>query len=163
MKSIIIDTCALIALIDVEHPHNEVAVRLVSSAYELGYVLYLSSIVAAEYSVKGNINDVLEMKPFSVLNFDLRHAREAGRIQQELRIAVQQSGDTNISRTVIINDTKIIAQANIEECSYILTLDKKTLAAKAKKIDSCVKTLLLQDGYHANLLIEDGGQMSLGI
>lgn len=70
------------------------------------------------------------------------------------------------NRSVVRNDLKILAQAQIEECGIILTEDETTLtrwAARLSGSNHCrVVSILLKDGFRPDEL-KDPEQKTLGI
>jgi hypothetical protein len=70
------------------------------------------------------------------------------------------------NRSVVRNDLKILAQAQIEECSIILTEDANTLTRWAERLrgsDHCrVSSILLRDGFRPAEL-KNPDQKTLGI
>lgn len=70
------------------------------------------------------------------------------------------------NRSVVRNDLKILAQAEIEECSIILTEDANTLTRWAERLRSSnqsrVSSVLLKDGFRPDEL-KDPEQKTLGI
>ena len=114
--------------------------------------MFLSAIVASEFEVMQPVSD-LPMNCFNILNFNMIHAATSGSLYRSLKA----SPDTATkpvdygARHVIINDIKIIAQAQCEDISVIIAEDKKTLAKiveKLRNMKQCnVRCALLCEGF----------------
>jgi hypothetical protein len=84
----------------------------------------LSTISIAEYCVKGDF-DELPMRNLRVLPFTIDHARRAGPFTGSLLDRLRQPGSDD-DRAVVINDVKLLAQAEVDpRISHFLTKDKR--------------------------------------
>ncbi|MBU2650901.1 MAG: hypothetical protein KKA81_08195 [Bacteroidetes bacterium] len=74
--------------------------------------MMISTISIAEYCVGGNINE-LPLKNLQILPFNLDHAKRTGEFARHI---FQNKGRVKLTeRNIIPNDTKLFAQADIEE------------------------------------------------
>lgn len=91
---------------------------------ENNFKLLISTIAIAEYCVGGDISE-LPLRNLQVVPFNLEHAR---RTSELARIAFQNKGTLQInSRNIIPNDTKLFAQADIDDSvSYYISSDNES-------------------------------------
>ena len=105
-----------------------------------------SAIVAAEFQVKQAVND-LPLRNFIVLPFNIDHAMRTGILMRDL------SRDDGDDRVAVKDDMKLIAQADCESITHVLTEDKNTLAKyldRLRQAGSCkVRAIVLSQGFDA--------------
>jgi predicted nucleic acid-binding protein len=83
--------------------------------------MYLSTIVVAEYCVKGDVGE-LPLTNLRLLPFNMVHAMRAGPFTATL--LQQRKRDGAEDRTVVLNDVKLLAQAETSPpISHFLTKD----------------------------------------
>ena len=87
--------------------------------------LYLSSIVIAEYSVKGDIAD-LPLKTMKIIPFDYFDGKTAGEFHSILLNNKTQLEE--IERNVIKDDCKLIAQLYNRKLEAYITKDQKSFS-----------------------------------
>lgn len=142
---IMYDTGALISLFDKTRERHEKMLAMHESILSDGKsVILLSPIVLSEYGVKGDALAVLKQSRFVTSAYNERHAIEAARLKKSTMFNDELRSEAN-TRFVIINDTQIIAQANIEGVDYVLTEDQNTFfkTAKALKDSGLIATEVL--------------------
>jgi predicted nucleic acid-binding protein len=146
LSSLLLDTSFLISLADPARPHHAVAKQYLVESLARAVPLYLSTIVASEFHVKQTVND-LPLRNFIVLPFNFDHAMMAGRLMGSL---VRDAGD---SRGAVKDDVKLIAQAECESITHVLTEDQSTLAKYADRLRaqglSQLRPILLAAGFDA--------------
>lgn len=123
---------------------------------------HLSTLVVAEFECGQPASD-LPLAHFHILPFNFRHAVDSAKYHRQIK-GMEQVDEAN--RSVVRNDLKILAQAQIEECSVILTEDSNTLtrwADRLRRSDHCrISSLLLKDGFRPDEL-RNPKQKTLGI
>ncbi len=153
MISILLDTSFLISLAIPGRPNHTVAKRYLTESLSRGVPLYLSTIVASEFQVKQAVND-LPLRNFIVLPFNIDHAMRTGILMRNFQ---RDDGD---DRAAVKDDVKLIAQADCESISHVLTEDQNTLAkylTRLRQSGTCnVRPIILADGFDAAWL--NGGQ-----
>ena len=104
--------------------------------------LYLSSIVIAEYSVKGDIAD-LPLKTMKIIPFDFFDGRIAGEFHSILLNLHKQ----NIERekNVVKDDCKLIAQIYNRKLDAYITKDRKSFG-------QIINPLMQEKGFSVELL-----------
>jgi hypothetical protein len=142
---VLLDTSFLISFANPLRPHHAVAVEWFRHCVKNRIPLGLSTIVAAEFEMNERITD-LPLRNFHVVPFNMPHAQKAGSFQNLLR-----DRDPADKRNVVINDLKILAQAEVEQFGMILTEDANTLTKYANRLGEAglgnVKALLLKEGF----------------
>jgi predicted nucleic acid-binding protein len=144
LTSILVDTSYLITLADKTRPHHHVAVRYFREALRHGATLHLSTIVASEFQVGQDVQD-LPLRNFLVVPFNFDHAQTCGDLSRHIK------RDPADSRNAAKDDLKLVAQAICESITHIITEDASTLARyveRARMAGICdIQTILLQDGF----------------
>ena len=162
MVKICVDTSFLISFADPSRPNHAVAVDYFHHCVANEHMLCLSTLVVAEFEVVQPVSD-LPLGNFHILPFNFRHAVESANYHRQIK-GTEPVDEAN--RSVVRNDLKILAQAQIEECSIILTEDANTLTRWAERLRSSnhcrVSSLLLKDGFRPDDL-KNPDQKSLGI
>ena len=146
MISILLDTSFLIALADPGRVNHPVAKQYLVESLARSVPLYLSAIVAAEFQVKQSVND-LPLRNLIVLPFNIDHAMRTGILMRDV------SRDDGDDRVAVKDDIKLIAQADCESITHVLTEDKNTLAKYLDRLcqaGSCkVRAIVLSQGFDA--------------
>jgi len=162
MLKICVDTSFLITFADPSRPNHSVAVDYFRYCVGNGHMLYLSTLVVAEFEFGQPITD-LPLGNFHILPFNFRHAVKSAIFHRQIK-STEPVDEAN--RSVVRNDLKILAQAEIEECSIILSEDANTLTRWAERLRSSnqcrVSSILLKDGFRADEL-RHPEQKTLGI
>jgi hypothetical protein len=86
--------------------------------------MVISTISIAEYCVRGDISE-LPLRHLKIIPFNVNHAKKAGEFA---RVVFQNKDELKLpQRSIIPNDTKLFAQADIESnVQYYLTTDKES-------------------------------------
>lgn len=145
MRSALVDTSFLITLARPDdRPRHGVAQQYFRACIDRKVLLYLSTIVIAEFSVRQPIDD-LGLRNFVVLPFVIEHAIKAGR---PLGLLQRVAGD---DRATVKDDIKLIAQCSIGGIDAVLTEDHRTLDRYVERLraDRHVTTrcVVLADGF----------------
>jgi hypothetical protein len=110
--------------------------------------MWISVVAAGEFEVRQPVSD-LPLQNFRIQPYNLAHALRAAAL---LRVLPRQpSQHPEETRRVIINDLKILAQAEEEQIAVLLTEDANTLSRLATRLrerkDASVRVLLLKEGF----------------
>jgi len=154
-KSVLLDTSFFLRFLNEADPLFKNADGYYRFFLERGFPLFVSTIAVSEYCVKGH-TDELPLKNLRVLPFNLPHAVKAGEFA---RLVFDNRGTLQLTtRKIIPNDTKLFAQADVEEnVGYYLSSD-----TESKKIYD----FLVQSGAKPNFQFIDlhiSHQTSFGI
>jgi predicted nucleic acid-binding protein len=163
MLQVSLDTSFLITFADPERPNHSVAVDYFRHCLVHRIPMWLSAIAAGEFEVKQPVSD-LPLQNFRVQPYNLPHAIRAAALFRALRD--DNSSPIEERRSIIINDLKILAQAEEEEIPVILTEDRNTLSKLTDKLrlngQVKVRVLLLADGFKpGRLATPDQDEFSL--
>jgi predicted nucleic acid-binding protein len=134
-ESVLLDTSFFLRFLNDRDPLFKNADDYYNYFLSKGYNLIISTISIAEYCVKGKI-DELPLKNIRVLPFNIDHAQKAGLFAREV-FDMRNTGQIQINpRTVIPNDTKLFAQAEVESgIRYFASSD-----SESKKVYSILKS-----------------------
>ena len=124
-KTAYVDTGFLIRLLDENHTQHNNAVEYTNYLLEKGFIIRVSTIVIAEYCVKGEYDD-LPTKNFLPSPFNAMHAVKAGSfgkiLYKEKSKWVQEKGD----RAFLKNDAKIMAHVEADKANWYVTFDRES-------------------------------------
>lgn len=123
-RKVFCDTSFFIRLLDRASDLHNNAKGYFKYFTENNFKLLISTIAIAEYCVGGDISE-LPLRNLQVVPFNLEHAK---RTSELARIAFQNKGTLKInSRNIIPNDTKLFAQADIDNSvSYYISSDAES-------------------------------------
>lgn len=156
-RLILLDTSFFITLLSRNRTNHHTAERYLRYFLEAKDRLYLSTIVISEFCASDEW-DKLPHQFLFPLPFTVQHALKSSEFES-LRVR----GD-GASRQSVKDDIKIIAQAHIERCHFILTDDGNTLCRFVDNLRAAQKTSLralnLGAGFDESL-INGTGQTSM--
>lgn len=131
---VLLDTSFFIRLLNEEDPLHKNALGYFRYFLEHDFVIKVSTIAIAEYCVRGEVNE-LPLKNMLIIPFNFDHAQRAGKMMAEVYAEKKKRGATIMPRAVVPNDTKMFAQADVEEdISYYGTAD-----VECKKVYDMIK------------------------
>lgn len=147
---VLLDTSFLISFADDRRSNHAVAVDYFRYCLAQSIPMWISVISAGEFEVRQPIAD-LPLQNFRILPYNLLHAIKAAELYRALEKSPSKEQE---NRRIVINDLKLIAQAEEESIPVILTEDMNTLAKivgrlKAKNAAS-TDILLLSEGFTPN-------------
>lgn len=149
MIQISLDTSFLISFADPSRPHHTIAVDYFRHCSARHIPMWISVVAAGEFEVKQPISD-LPLQNFRIQPYNLAHAIRAAALLRSLQADSSQPVENN-ARKIIINDLKIIAQAEEEKIPVILTEDANTLSKIVARLRQShtrsTHVLLLKDGF----------------
>jgi len=147
MIQVSLDTSFLITFADPERPNHAVAVEYFRYCLAQRIPLWISTVVAGEFEVKEPISD-LPLQNFRIQPYNLAHAIKAAALYRTLH---DETTPVEGQRSVIINDLKVIAQAEEEQIPVVITEDANTLVRIATRLRQrggvTVNTILLKEGF----------------
>lgn len=109
----LLDTSFFIRLLNEEDPLHNNALGYFRYFLEHDFVIKISTIAIAEYSVRGDVSE-LPLKNMLIVPFNFDHAQRAGKMIAEVCAEKKKRGATIAPRAVVPNDTKMFAQADVE-------------------------------------------------
>lgn len=148
MIQVSLDTSFLISFADPSRPHHEVAKEYFRHCFSGQIPMWISVVAAGEFEVRQPVRD-LPLRNLRIQPYNLPHAIRAAEMFRKLKDAGDRHPDD--TRPIIINDLKILAQAEEEQIPVILTEDARTLFRQAERLRSVrgtsVRVLILKDGF----------------
>ncbi len=148
MIQVSLDTSFLISFADPDRPNHAVAVDYFRHCLGARVPMWISVVAAGEFEVGQPVSD-LPLQNFRVQPYNLPHAIRAAALFRKLREGPATEAEDR--RPVVINDLKIIAQAEEEQIPVILTEDTNTLSRIAERLRQVsaitVRVLLLSEGF----------------
>src|ERR1035437_10694381 len=120
MIQVSLDTSFLISFADPDRPNHAVAVDYFRHCLAQQIPMWLSTVAAGEFEVGQPISD-LPLQNFRVQPYNLPHAIRAAALFRTIR--EDNAPSVEHRRPIIINDLKILAQAEEESIPVILTED----------------------------------------
>lgn len=148
MIQVSLDTSFLITFADPGRANHSVAVDYFRHCLVQHIPMWLSAVAAGEFEVGQPVND-LPLQNFRIQPYNLPHAIRAAALFRTIREDNAPSGEDR--RPIIINDLKILAQAEEEGIPVILTEDRSTLSRLAERLRQRgqvnVRVLLLTEGF----------------
>ena len=148
MLQVSLDTSFLISFADPGRANHAVALDYFRHCLAERIPMWLSTVVAGEFEVKQPVSD-LPLQNFRIQPYNLPHAIRAAALFRALR---QEDVEAPVDRRpIIINDLKVLAQAEEESIPIILAEDRNTLSRIAERLrqkrHSQVRVLLLTEGF----------------
>lgn len=124
ISRIFLDTSFFIRLYTPEYPDHANARAYLEYFLLYSDVILLSTVVAAEFGVGESIDSLpLDNFKVRVVPFNLVHARQAAIFARHAYEARRKGSVITGKRVVIPNDTKILAQAQVEQTDCFLGRD----------------------------------------
>lgn len=124
--SVLLDTSFMIRLLNSNEPLHKNAYSYFKYFIDEEITMCFSTISVAEYCVKGDFNDI-PYRNIKILPFNIFDGKEAGKFGSTLLKARSTGVLSNIERVVIQNDTKLLAQASVnEQIKYFVTADQRS-------------------------------------
>lgn len=120
MQSVLLDTSFLITLTDPTRDHHEDTKKYYRMFIDRRVTMYLSAIVASEFQVKQEIND-LPLGNFLVLPFNINHAIPCAALCAN---SLSDRPDS-YPRVSAKDDFKLLGQCQIEGITHFITDDEK--------------------------------------
>ena len=111
---VLLDTSFFIRLLKEDDRLHQNAVEYFKYFLENDYTLKVSTIAISEFCVKGTV-DMLPLANMQILPFNYDHAVNSGRLGEITFRKKKERGAVITPRTVVPNDTKMFAQAELEE------------------------------------------------
>lgn len=119
---VMLDTAFLINLTNKNAQFHENAVKFFERFSKEQFAIYVSTIALAEYAIRDEIVN-LPLQKVRLLSFNHLHAVRAGCFGRVVSSCRKE--DAGGSRAIVLNDSKMFAQASVEHIDYVASADKK--------------------------------------
>lgn len=127
MKKILLDACFLIGLLDETSKHHKSSYDFfVRFCSDKDVILKMSTIAVSEFSVRADANII--PTNIQLLPFNYSHAIKAGEFGRVVSKCRKEASDGS-DRAIVLNDSKMFAQAEVEHFDCFVTTDSN--ASKA--------------------------------
>ena len=150
MLQVSLDTSFLITFADPGRANHAVAVDYFRHCLTKRIPMWLSAVAAGEFEVGQPVSD-LPLQNFRIQPYNLPHAIRAAALFRAIREDRGTGAEAEDRRPIIINDLKILAQAEEENIPVILTEDRNTLSRLTERLRQRgqvqVRILLLTEGF----------------
>ena len=161
MIQVSLDTSFLISFADPDRENHAVALEYFRHCSAQRVPMWISAIAAGEFEVRQPVSD-LPLQNFRIQPYNLPHAIKAAALFR----ALENEGPREDSRPIIINDLKILAQAEEDGIPVILTEDARTLSRLVTRLQEkgviSARVLLLSEGFTPGRLVRpDQGEFPL--
>jgi predicted nucleic acid-binding protein len=121
--SVLLDTSFFLRFLNTQNPLHGNAMAYFKYFLDHDFILKISTIAMAEFCVAAAIND-LPLLNLQIVPFNYNHAIKAGEFMRVVfNHRKQQSTPTVSSRVIIPNDTKMFAQADVEQVESFVSSD----------------------------------------
>ena len=162
MIQVSLDTSFRISFADPDRRNHAVAVDYFRHCLAQKIPMWISTIAAGEFEVGQPVSD-LPLQNFRMQPYNLPHAIRAAALFRALR---EPAVPLTEERRIIVNDLKIIAQAEADQIPIILTEDASTLTRLVTRLRQrgavSVRALLLSEGFTPGRLENpDQGELTL--
>lgn len=151
--SVLLDTSFIITLLLRTRPHHAIAVGYFKYFLEEGFQLLFSTIALAEYLHKGTTEE-LPLTEMHLLTFTWEHAKKCAELDFS---AHREKAD---DRQAVKDDFKLLAQAAVEGCGFVITDDANTLFKYARRLRAdgkiSFRAVKLEDGFDVSFVNENG-------
>jgi predicted nucleic acid-binding protein len=148
MHQVSLDTSFLITFADPGRQNHAVALEYFRHCLSQRIPMWLSTVAAGEFEVGQPVSD-LPLQNFRIQPYNLPHAIRAGALLRTIR--ADSTTPMEDRRSIVINDLKILAQAEEDNIPVILTEDRNTLSRLADRLRQSgqlnVRVLLLTEGF----------------
>jgi len=126
--SVLLDTSFFIRLLNDEDTFHENAKGYFKYFLDNDIIMKIPTISIAEYCVLGRISE-LPLKNILIIPFNLDHAEKAGDFASIIFSEKNISKESLIPRAIIPNDSKLFAQADVDNSiTHFITSDKRSQA-----------------------------------
>lgn len=135
-SGMLVDTCALIALVNPNEPHHKTVRDYIEQAVLEGVELYVSALTVAEFAVRQDLGS-LDQQMFIIEGFEPPEAALAGKMEAHL---TRDPGDDRVRLKV---DVMLIAHAEKIGVAGLLTTDANSMAKYARRLQLAGLTSVL--------------------
>ena len=119
---LLLDTSFLINLVSESALFHERAYEFFNSFMIRHCDMAVSTIAISEYAIKDDVTH-LPLAMLRIIPFNYGHAVESGEYGSQVTLCRKQEPDA--SRAIVLNDSKMFAQAEVEKIDYVVSADSK--------------------------------------
>lgn len=119
---LLLDTSFLINLVSESALFHDRAFEFFNSFLTRHCDMAVSTIAISEYAIKDDVTH-LPLAMLQIIPFNYGHAVTSGAYGNQVASCRKQETDT--SRAIVLNDSKMFAQAEVEKIDYVVSADSK--------------------------------------
>lgn len=123
---VLLDTSFLINLLAEEHEFHQRAIDYFAHFVHDKAELKVSTIAISEYAIKDDVSN-LPLRNLQILPFNFLHAKQSGILGNASMQCRKDSADPSYSRAMVLSDSKMFAQAEVEHIDWIVSADHKAM------------------------------------
>ena len=158
-KTVVLDTCFLIALYDKTSPFFKSAKTYHQYFLNKKIVMYIPTIVISEFNQLFTIAPIMETGYYQPLNFLYKDALAVGEVAFHLGLTNRSAKDSTDKKAEIKDDIKILGQAKLRNVSYLISSDDQIISrclslGKSGVID-CVP-ISIRAAFDSSLFSDNG-------
>jgi len=120
IKSVLLDNSFVTRLFKTDDEYRENVVDYFEYFFNNNIDMYLSTIVISEYAVISNPDKLKALNTFQIIDFDYLDAKKSGVFRAFLK-----GGNETGERNIVINDIKLLAQADNRKIDAFITKDRR--------------------------------------
>ena len=119
---LLLDTSFLINLVSENAIFHDRAYEFFNSFMTRHCEMAVSTIAISEYAIKDDVSH-LPLAMLQMIPFNFGHAVKSGAYGDQVSLCRKQEPGT--SRAIVLNDSKMFAQAEVEKIDYVVSADSK--------------------------------------
>ena len=119
---LLLDTSFLINLVSETALFHERAYEFFNSFMTRHYGMAFSTVAISEYAIKDDVNH-LPLAMLQIIPFNFGHAVKSGAFGNQVTSCRKQ--EPNTSRAIVLSDSKMFAQAEMEKIDYVVSADSE--------------------------------------
>ena len=119
---LLLDTSFLINLVSKNAIFHDRAYEFFNSFMTRHCIMAVSTIALSEYAIKDDVTHI-PLTMLQIVSFNYGHAVMSGKYGNIVTSCRKQEPDT--TRAVVLNDSKMFAQAEVEKIDYVVSADNK--------------------------------------
>lgn len=119
---VLLDTSFLINLVSTTAMFHDRAYEFFNAFVTHHCAIAVSTIAISEYAIKDDVTHI-PLNMLQIIPFNYGHAVMSGKYGCQVTSCRKQEPDT--SRVVVLNDSKMFAQAEFEKIDYVVSADSK--------------------------------------
>lgn len=161
-KSVILDTCFLIALMDKSNPFHNTAKTYNQYFLNNNVVMFIPTIVVSEFNQLFTVAPLIQTGNYRQLPFSYRDALAVGEVAFHLGLTsrgMMADSEDGEKRAEIKDDIKILGQVKESDADYLITSDDGMFnrCSKLKKSDVLACTpISIKEGFDSSIFSETG-------
>lgn len=128
IMKILVDTCFIVNVLNSSLPfHQEAYDFFTRFSKDDSVILKMSTIAISEFAIKGSLDTLPDN--LQILPFNYSHAVKAGEFGRATSKCRKEAVNGTTSRAIVSSDSKMLAQAEIDNFDYFISADSNARSA----------------------------------